>query len=205
VLKVLGQLVAEINQNCSRLNAGIHGTKFVLNALSENGRTDVAYTLAVQTKYPSWGYWIKQGATTLWETWDGAESLNHIMYGDISAWAYKYLAGIQLDPKKPGFKNIIIRPELVEGLTQVKASHRSMYGPICVSWKLSGSKFSMEVEVPCNTTAEIHLPCSNAGSVTKNGISLKKIKEIKVVKCGKGSIVLKIGSGKYSFSCKVKK
>ena len=100
--KVVDELVKNIESQDYHIDTGILGAKYLFNALANNGRIDVAYRMATQTTAPSYGNWIEQGATTLWEDWPGASSLNHIMFGDISAWFYKYLAGIQLDPDAPG-------------------------------------------------------------------------------------------------------
>ena len=107
------------------------GAKYLLNALLENGRADVAYRIASQKDLPSWGWWIEQGATTLWEQWNGADSRNHIMFGDISAWFYKALAGINLDPAAPGLQahphqaQPRRRPDLRQGQLRFRArAHR---------------------------------------------------------------------------------
>ena len=92
--RVLGNLVAAVEQANNHIDTGILGAKYLLNALLENGRADVAYRIVAQKDQPSWGWWLEQGATTLWEQWNGNESRNHIMFGDISAWFYKALAGI---------------------------------------------------------------------------------------------------------------
>lgn len=103
----------------SHLDVGLLGTKAILNALSENGYADLAYTLASQESYPSWGWWIKNGATTLYENWpidaDSHISMNHIMFGEIGAWMYKGLGGIKPDPEQPGFKNVLLKPNFVKG------------------------------------------------------------------------------------------
>ncbi len=104
--RVLSNLVAAVEQRNWHIDTGILGAKYLLNALLENGRADVAYRIAAQKDLPSWGWWIEQGATTLWEQWKGTESRNHIMFGDISAWFYKAIAGINPDPQAPGFKHI---------------------------------------------------------------------------------------------------
>src|SRR6185295_12037603 len=102
--------------------------------LLDNGRADVAYRIAAQPTAPSWGRWLAQGASTLWESWDGSGSRNHIMFGDVSAWFYRALAGIR--PDAPGFKRIRIRPQVVGDLTWARGSYDSVYGRIASEWKL---------------------------------------------------------------------
>ncbi|MDP6380793.1 MAG: family 78 glycoside hydrolase catalytic domain, partial [Phycisphaerae bacterium] len=94
VQRVLDNLVANIDANNGHIDTGILGAKYLLYALTDNGRGDVAYTVTTQTTFPSWGYWISKGATTLWELWNGKQSRNHVFFGDISTWFYKALAGI---------------------------------------------------------------------------------------------------------------
>lgn len=91
--------------------------------------------MACQTTAPSYGDWIRRGATTLWEDWGDGSSRNHIMFGDIAAWFYQYLAGIQIDPAQPGFKHILIRPRPVGDLAWVRAKTESPFGPVASSWR----------------------------------------------------------------------
>ncbi len=141
------------------LDVGLLGSKAILNALSENGYAQKAYELASNDKYPSWGYWIKNGATTLYENWriegNNDLSLNHIMFGEIGAWMYKALAGIRIDPLNPGFKHVIIQPNFVNGLNQFEASHDGPYGTITSSWKRKGKKIELKVSIPANSKATI--------------------------------------------------
>jgi alpha-L-rhamnosidase len=199
--KVLHQLLADIERFGGRLNVGIHGAKFVMNALLDHDRVDVGYRLATQRDYPSWGYWIDQGATTLWECWDGASSQNHIMFGDISAWFYKALAGIRVDPKNPGFKRVIIAPEPVEGLDWVRADHDSMYGPIRSAWEQANGRFHLQVSIPPNATGLVRLPTGDAGSVTEGGIPALQVDGVRSIRVKKGKTVVKVGSGDFAFEC----
>jgi alpha-L-rhamnosidase len=133
-----------------------------LNALSENGYADVAYMLASKQTYPSWGAWIANGATTLYESWDvdpaKGLSLNHIMFGEIGAWFYKALGGIKPDPEHPGFKNILLEPHAVAGLDHFEATHQSPYGTIVSRWKRNGKKIVYNIIIPPNSTATLRLP-----------------------------------------------
>ncbi len=167
--KVLAALVAEIEASNRHINCGILGTKYILHILTDLGRADLAYAIATQTDFPSWGHWIAQGATTLWENWDGSASRNHHMFSDISAWFYRGLAGIQPDQAEPGFKKVVICPNPVPGLDWVKAWHESPYGRIESSWTHKEGTFELTVTIPPNSHGEIHLPTSSAASVKIEG------------------------------------
>lgn len=143
------------------MDVGLLGSKTILNALSMNGYADLAYRLASKDTYPSWGWWIKNGATTLYENWriDGKKdlSLNHIMFGEISAWYYKALGGIFPDPEQPDFKHIVLKPNFVDGLDAFEARHTSPYGEIVSSWKKSKGKINYLITVPSNAKATLYL------------------------------------------------
>ncbi len=145
----------------SHIDVGLLGTKTILNALSENGYAGLAATVALQETFPSWGWWIVNGATTFYENWplDAKSdiSMNHIMFGEVSAWFYKALGGIFPDEAQPGFKNVILRPHFVQQLDHFGATHHSVYGTISSSWKRTGRKVSYEVIIPANSTATIFL------------------------------------------------
>jgi alpha-L-rhamnosidase len=158
---VVDTLVAAVHASDNHLDCGILGTKYLLHALSDNGHADLAYKIATQTTPPGWGAWIERGATTFWESWQnwgGGDSRNHVMFGDISAWCYKVLAGIRPDPAEPGFKHVLIKPEIVGDLKWVKARHDSPYGRIAVAWQRDGSDVKLNVTIPPNTTATVFVP-----------------------------------------------
>ena len=144
---------------------GILGAKYVPRALYDNGHVDLAYKMLTQPEFPGWVYWLEQGATTLWENWNGAQSHNHICFGDISAWMYHYLAGIATDPENPGFKHVLIKPHPVSDLEWVRAEHIAHAGKIVSTWKQSCGRFTLEIEIPHNTTATVILPDSSRHEV----------------------------------------
>jgi len=160
--RVAANLAAKVAADGNHLNVGLLGTKALLGALSENGYADVAYRVASSETFPSWGWWIVNGATTLYENWpiDATRdiSLNHIMFGEIGAWMYKDLAGILPDPSQPGFKHILLRPHFVKGLDRFEASHESPYGVISSSWRREGSVIVYKAVIPPNATATLQLP-----------------------------------------------
>lgn len=162
--KVAARLAQRVQADGNHIDVGLLGTKAILNALSENGYADLAYTVASQETFPSWGWWIKNGATTLYENWpiDAKSdiSMNHIMFGEIGAWMYKALGGIKPDERKPGFKNILIEPHFVHNLTGFEASHDGTQGRITSAWKRTDKGINYRLVIPANSTAtlKIHLP-----------------------------------------------
>ena len=156
---VADKLAKSVIENNSKLDVGLLGSKTILNALSQNGYANLAFKLASSKEYPSWGYWIENGATTLYENWDlSAESdlsLNHIMFGEVSAWFYKTLGGINTDENNPGFKNILLKPHFVNDLTDFKVTFMSPHGKVVSSWKRIGDIVIYKVIIPPNSLAEL--------------------------------------------------
>jgi alpha-L-rhamnosidase len=152
-------LASAVQQNGNTIDTGILGSKYLLRALCDNGHSDTAMALAMQTNYPSWGNQVLRGATTLWETWSGTESgtsLNHIMFGDVSAWFMEYLGGIR--PGSPGYQNVTIKPEITGAIAWAQATHNSPYGTISNAWRINGQSIAMSVSIPPNSTGTIYLP-----------------------------------------------
>ncbi|WP_162462943.1 family 78 glycoside hydrolase catalytic domain [Paenibacillus psychroresistens] len=194
---VLQNLLAKIHQNDMHLDCGILGTKFLLHSLSELGQANIAYVIATQTTFPSWGHWIQQGATTLWENWNGAESRNHHMFSDVSAWFYKGLAGIQPDSHEPGFKHTILRPNPVPDLDWANASHRSMYGQVACRWQVEGNIFRIKIIIPVNCHATLFVPADFKGEVLENGkvpqdIEISQVDNVYKIALGSGEYNLEI-------------
>jgi len=160
--KVADNLAKKVADAGFHLDVGVLGAKALLNALTKNGHAETAYKVAVQDKYPSWGWWIVNGATTLLENWDlDAKrdiSDNHMMFGEIGGWFFKGLGGIYPDPEKPGFKNIILMPNFVKGLNSFEAKHQSPYGMIISQWVVNKKQVTYNIEIPANSTATFHLP-----------------------------------------------
>ena len=160
-LAVADNLAKAVQANGGKLDVGLLGTKAILNALSENGHAATAWQLASTDQYPSWGYWISHGATSLYENWpiDAASdiSMNHIMFGEIGAWMYKGLAGIFPDEQSPGFERILLRPHFVKGLAAFEASHDGPRGRIYSGWKTVKGKLVYKAVVPPNSSAFLQL------------------------------------------------
>ncbi|MBC5617189.1 family 78 glycoside hydrolase catalytic domain [Alistipes sp. cv1] len=158
--RVADRLAQSVEASNGHLDFGMLGSKFALRMLTKYGYADLAYRMAAQEDCPSWGGWINRGFTTLAETWQLSEefrdaSINHVFLGDVSAWMYNDLAGINFDPQQPGFRHILFRPHFVEGLDWVKAEYRSVNGPIRSEWKRDGGKVRLTVDVPVNTTGTV--------------------------------------------------
>ena len=199
---VLAALVSEVEAQKRHLDCGILGTKYLLHTLTDLGRADLAYAIATQTDYPSWGHWIAQGATTLWENWDGKCSRNHHMYSDISAWFYRGLAGIRPDPAHPGFRNVVIQPHPVAGLEWVNAWHEAPQGRIESRWTCKAGTFTLAVTIPPNSRGEIHLPTGAAGSVVIDGKAPAASKGVEAAGTDAlGYPVYTVPPGTYHFTC----
>ena len=186
-----------------RLSTGIFGTKFMLDVLSGSGHADAAYGIVGRRTFPGWGYMLENGATTLWEHWEGSDdtfSHNHPMFGSVSDWFFKWLAGIQPCPDAVGFDRIAIRPQPAAGLTWVKAFYDSMRGRISSEWKTEGGRFVLTVTIPANTTAEVHVPASDPSAVIEGDRPAKSVPGLLYKGIERGAAVFSVGSGTYIFS-----
>lgn len=185
------------------VSTGVVGIQFLMRTLTEFGRGDLAFKLASNKTYPSWGYMVENGATTIWELWNGntanpeMNSQNHVMLlGDLMIWYYENMAGIKSSSDHPGFKEIIMKPDFDAGLSFVNASYKSSHGTIKSHWKKKRNKLEWDVTIPPNTTAKVYLPTESASKV--------KVNKSKLEKAGlnfeseAGMVVLKLKSGNYS-------
>lgn len=175
--QVAENLAKKVEADNFHLDVGLLGTKAILTALSDNGFEDIAYKLASQRTFPSWGWWIENGATTLYENWNIQSqndiSLNHIMFGEIGAWWYKSLGGIKPDEKQPGFKHILLQPQVVAGLESFEATHNGPYGQIVSSWTKSKQGISYYFVIPANSSASIDIPLVREQKIYLNGKLIK--------------------------------
>lgn len=152
--KVVAQLVAKAKKEKFRAQFGILGAKYVPRVLTEYGYADLALEFFLQDEYPSWGYWLKQGATALRENWDGSGSLNHVMYGDLSAWFFKYIGGFRSEENAPGYQTLTVKPEALEKLKSAKVTYRGYVSET----KFDGKTFSIKLTVPGGCKAKLILP-----------------------------------------------
>ena len=156
-------LMEDIARRGFHASTGNICTKYLFEVLSDEGYADTALKVATRTDYPSLGYMISRGATTIWERWEDNRSAamnshNHPMYGSIGTWFYKYLCGIRPDPEKPGFENVIIKPYVPDGLSFAEGVLNTHRGQVSSFWKKTDGAFLLCVTVPCGSTAEIHVP-----------------------------------------------
>lgn len=204
------QLVRDIQQRGDKLTAGFVGAVYLPHVLTNIGRPDVAYKLLFQKQWPSWLYAVTQGATTIWERWDGwthdkgfqdvgMNSFNHYAYGAIGSWLYERVAGIDLDPEKPGYKHILLHPLPGEGMSSAKASLDSVYGCISSHWTHHGGTLNWDVTVPPNTTATARIPAAEGAKITEGGNPAESAEGVTFVKYEDGAAVYTLVSGTYHF------
>ena len=166
--KTVEELLELLEKENGHLVTGFVGTPYFTHALSQNGHLKEAYELLLKDDFPSWLYQVKQGATTVWEHWDGMKpdgtmwspemnSFNHYAYGAIGEWMYRVIAGIEIDENAPGYKNIIFYPRPGGNLTQASGKYESSYGTVACEWKLDKNRLTVNCEVPANTTARIQI------------------------------------------------
>jgi alpha-L-rhamnosidase len=190
------------------LSVGNVGMMWLMQTLTDVGYPEVAYALATQTTKPSWGYMVGKGATTVWERWDSdtaGPGMNSegllILAGNVEAWFYQTLTGINHDPRQPGFKHSILRPCPVGDLTYAKATYTSMYGKIVSDWEIVDGTFKWKVIIPPNTTATVHVPGKNA---TEGQRPAAEAEGVTFLHVEKDTAVFRVESGTYAFRSVVK-
>jgi alpha-L-rhamnosidase len=210
------RLAEDVRRRGYHLTTGFVGTPYLCHVLSRYGYLDVAYALLEQETYPSWLYPVTQGATTIWERWDGIRpdgtfqdagmnSFNHYAYGAIGDWLYRVVAGMEVDPAAPGYKRILIRPQPGGQLKEARASLDSMYGRIESGWRLENGRFDLMVTIPANSEGMIYLPASSVNEVQEGGQALREGVGVQAIREEAGEVIVRVGSGRYHFSCPVKK
>jgi alpha-L-rhamnosidase len=208
---VAARLVNRIEARDYYLSTGFLGLYLLMPALTEINRTDVAYRLLNNTRYPSWGYEIKLGATTVWERWNGyttekgfntptMNSFNHYAFGSVGEWLFNTLAGIDTDG--PAFTKIIIHPQPGGGLTYAKASYNSIRGKISTSWRIDGGDYKLDVSIPANSIATVFIPAKNQDDVMEGNQPAQKSPQVRFLRMEKDIAVFECGSGNYSFTSK---
>jgi alpha-L-rhamnosidase len=180
---------------------GITGGYFIVKNLLEFDRPDLMFEMASKEDYPSWGDMLNRGATTIWEAWDGRNSLLHSSYLHIGAWFIEGLGGIMPDPAGPGYKRFIIKPGVLkkQSLEWVKTRFESPYGTIRSEWRIQNGTLTLNVTVPPNTTATVYLPTSAPKSIKEGNVPLSKAKGVRHLRDEKGRAVLEVQPGKYTF------
>ena len=206
---LIKQFVETLERRDYHLSTGFLGVDGLLPALTDAGRTDIAYRLLQHEDYPSWGYEIGWGATTVWERWNsinpdgsfndvGMNSFNHYAYGAVGEWMYGTMAGVS--EAKPGYKKVRIAPKPGKGINQVDFSHETRYGTVGSSWSTADGPMRLDATVPANTTAEVRIPAANRWAVTEGGEPIADVDGIEFVRMADGDVVLEVGSGTYAFA-----
>lgn len=194
--RVAERLIESLQKNDFHPDTGVIGAKALLRALSETGHADVAYKVASQTTIPSWGHWIRQGGSTLWESWDGEASRNHVFFGDIDAWYYEVLAGINPDPEAPGFAHVKLAPQVLPGLDQVEGKLETVRGTLESSWHREAGAIRFTFEVPANGTATAELPVPAGHRLALSGRALDALPGLQGFE---GGVRLPLAPGRHEF------
>ena len=209
--KLVKHLVADINKRGDHLSTGFVGAPYLPHVLTKYGHLDLAYKLLLNKTYPSWLYSVENGATTIWERWNGwkkgegcgdanMNSFSHYAYGSVGDWMFNTVAGIDL--ASPSFAKIAINPKPGKGINSASAEYNSIHGKIASSWSMAKRIFSLDVTIPPNTTAEVIIPAGSEMVITESGIPISLVKEIELISEDKSQTTLKVGSGKYRFVSK---
>jgi len=210
--KGAARLAEKIRNNGNKFSTGFLGTKHVMLALTKYGYADLSYKLFKQTEYPSWGYSVVNGSTSIWERWNSytkdadqnssinaaMNSFSHYAFGSVAEWMF--IHGLGIDTEDAGFRNIILKPSISEEVGFMKGSYNSINGTIASSWELKGNKLNLTVSIPVNTKAKIYLPASKVSYIKEDKKALDKISDIKVLSSTANETILQVGSGQYSFS-----
>jgi len=193
------------------ISTGLIGGQWIMRTLTGWGRPDIAYKMVTNRDYPGWGYMIENGATTIWELWNGntadpaMNSGNHVMLlGDLLIWFYENLAGIRCSPEQPGFKEIIMDPCFPEGLNHVKACHRSPYGMIKSEWTKDDQFFKWNITIPANSYATVHIPAQSAAIIMAGNKKAVQSDLMTLVRMEKNKAVFRVTSGSYEFAVPLK-
>jgi alpha-L-rhamnosidase len=205
--KAAAKLAAKIEANHGLLATGFLGTPYLLEELTKAGYTSLAYKLLLNTEYPSWGYLVGHGATTMWERWNGDQmksdpsmnSYNHYAYGAVADWIYRYAAGIDTTPLDAGFHTIVLHPVFDERLGWIRFDYDSSYGPIHSDWKVGGRTAEWHLTLPANTTGWLPLAADEAARYKIDGTPITQSKLVKAeMREGQSGFVLT--PGHYTFS-----
>jgi alpha-L-rhamnosidase len=181
------------------INAGMHGTYFLLKYLMDQDRNDVIYEMVSKRDYPSWGYMLDQGATTIWEDWSSRMSHIHDTLISVGSWFIQGLAGIRIDEQEPGFRHFFIKPGVVGDLTFVSAIYQSPYGKIVSRWRRERGMIHLNVTVPPGATATVYLPTSKPDEVTESERPAAMSIGVRPRGAEHGKAVFEIDSGDYAF------
>ena len=201
------RLVDRLEANHGRLGTGFLGTPYLLSALTDTGHAEVAYRLLLNTEYPSWGYLVEHGATTMWERWNGDQmrgdpsmnSYNHYAYGAVADWIYRYAAGIDTVPTDPGFHTIFLHPNFDKRLGNLEFSYESSYGTIRSAWSITGNKATWNLTIPANATGHLPLGQEKAPSYKLDGQVLSESRRFRALTKDGNAFEYELSAGSYQF------
>jgi alpha-L-rhamnosidase len=200
------KLADKIEANHGLLGTGFLGTPYLLEELTKAGHAKLAYKLLLNTEYPSWGYLVEHGATTMWERWNGDQmkddpsmnSYNHYAYGAVADWIYRYAAGVDATPLDAGFHTVLLHPVFDARLGSVNFDYASSYGAIHSAWTVKGTTAEWHLTLPANTTGWLSMNAGQAAKYKLDGVSLSESKLAKAITRGERS-GFELQSGSYSF------
>jgi len=204
-------MAREVNDYDLRISTGFHSTILLMKELSNWEYCDLAYQLLESHRFPSWLYSIDQGATTIWERWDGyvegrgfqdagMNSFNHYSFGSVAEFMYRTILGINPDDNFPGYKKFIIHPQPGGTLKWAKGEYQSIHGKIVSEWKLENKRFILKIKIPANTNARVIIPAKNIENITESNRPVKKAKGVELISFKNGTAIFEVLSGEYTFT-----
>jgi len=212
---VVANLEEDVLQRGYHPSTGFLGTKYLLPTLSDYGYHETAWKTAISKEYPSWGYMAVNGATSMWELWnsdteppDRMNSRNHFALGSIGEWFYSHLAGIRIDEEQPGFKHTIIAPMPASGLDWAEGKIETPYGTLKSAWEKADGLFTLEVRIPANATATVHIPVlqgtrmelyENGTVLVKDGADADPGLGVTLKSVSDELVTVEVSSGSYTF------
>jgi alpha-L-rhamnosidase len=200
------RLAAKIRGNGSRLATGFLGTPYLLEVLVDTGHADLAYDILLNTNYPSWGYLVDHGATTMWERWNSDQmrsdptmnSYNHYAYGSVADWIYRYAAGVDADSLDPGFHTVYLHPNFDRRVGNLAFAYESPYGEIRSKWSVKGKIATWTITIPANATGRLPLDEFESARMRVDGQKLSESSKVRLVARKSHDHVYELPAGTYT-------
>jgi hypothetical protein len=201
---VLEQIVQDIRKRGDQQTAGDIGFWYLLQALARNGRSDVIYDMIARTNIGSYGFIVRNGWTSMPEAWDAdtGASMNHCMLGHIQEWFFGWVAGIRPDVESPGFRQFVIEPHPVGGLTWARAKYDSIRGTIVSDWKKSNGAFTLRVTIPVGTVATVSIPAADGATISESGVPAWQAPGVHLAGRRSGRVQFLVEAGTYEFTAR---
>ncbi len=207
---VASALVKDIETRNNHMSTGFVGTPYICQVLTDIGRVDLAYALLLQKTFPSWLYSVLHGATTIWERWDGwtaengfqdpgMNSFNHYALGAVGTWMVENILGIRTHPENPGFKHIMLQPQIGGGLSCARGEYQSPFGLIKSDWRIETDSLIWDITIPPNTTATAHIPAKFQAQILEGDNAIEDVPDVKFLRQTPMAIAVELQSGNYSF------